>query len=117
MLVQNPANRTPNAIQIISEHLGDRKHEDLNPGLTYMAISRATTIGCLVHMATISKKCMNSAIYFLGGTFPSGIKCLTHAYSKKEDYIKLNRRSAWVAYLEKKKKKQNSLWTPVPKVK
>jgi hypothetical protein len=38
-------NQTPNAIQRIIVHLGDRTYEALNPGLTYMAISRATTIG------------------------------------------------------------------------
>ena len=56
-------------------------------------------------MATIPKKCMNSAIYFVGGTFPSGIKCLTHSYSSKEEYIKVKKHSAWVAYLDKQKKK------------
>jgi hypothetical protein len=43
---------------------------------------------------------------FLGGTFPSGIKCLTHVYSNnKEEYIKVKKRSAGVAYLDKQKKK------------
>jgi hypothetical protein len=59
------AKKTPNAIQRIIIHLGDIKYEALNPGLTYVAISRATTIGRLGHMTTIPMKCMNSAIYFL----------------------------------------------------
>jgi hypothetical protein len=70
------ANQTPNAIQIIIIHLGERTYEALNPGLTYVTISRATTIGCLVHMITIPRNCMTSAIFFLGGTFPSCITCL-----------------------------------------
>jgi hypothetical protein len=34
----NPANQTPNAIQIIIIHLGEITYEALNHGLTYMAI-------------------------------------------------------------------------------
>jgi hypothetical protein len=82
--VPTPVNKTPNAIQKNSIHLGEKKNEAMNPGLSYMVIYRATTIGCLGHMATIPNKCMNSAIYFLSGTFPNGIKCLPHAYSNKE---------------------------------
>jgi hypothetical protein len=78
------------------------KIKALNPGLSYMVISRPTTIGCLGHMATIPKKCMNS---FLGVTFPSDIKCMMHAYSKKEEYSRVSKRSAWVVYLDKQEKK------------
>jgi hypothetical protein len=42
--VPTAANQRPNAIQRISIHLGDRKYEALNPGLTCVVISRATTI-------------------------------------------------------------------------
>jgi hypothetical protein len=72
------ANQRPNAIQIISVNIGQRKDETLNPGLTYMAISRATTIRNLGHVATIPRKCTNSAIYFLGGTFQvaSNVSCV-----------------------------------------
>jgi hypothetical protein len=48
---------------------------------------------------------MDSAIYFLDWTFPSGIKCLTHAYSNKQEHITVKKRSAWVAYLDKQKEK------------
>jgi hypothetical protein len=41
---------TPNAIQRIVIHLGERTDETLNPGLTYEAVSRATTIGDLGHI-------------------------------------------------------------------
>ena len=105
------ANQSPNAIQRIIVHLGERKYEALNPGLTYVAISRATTIGCLGHMTTIPKKCLNSAIYFLGGSFPNGIKCLTHSNSSKEEYIRVKKRSAWVAHLDEQKKKTKQVST------
>jgi hypothetical protein len=36
--------QTLNVIKRIVVHLGDRKYEALNPGLTYTVISRATTI-------------------------------------------------------------------------
>jgi hypothetical protein len=100
------ANQAPNAIQIISVHPGDRNYEALSLRL---AISRSTTIGCLGHMATtkIPRKCINSAIYFLAGTFPSGIKCLTHAYSKKEEYIKVKKCAVWASHLDKQKKKKH----------
>jgi hypothetical protein len=133
-----PANQTPNAIQIISIHLGDIKYEALNHGLTYMVVSTATTIGCLGHMEkiprkymnsaiyflretfpsgikclgrmeTIPRKCMNSAIYFLRETFPSGIKCLTRAYSNKEQYIRVKKRSIWIVYLDKQKNKTKNV--------
>jgi hypothetical protein len=58
---------------------------------------------------TIPPKCMTSAIYFLGGTFPSGIKCLSNAYSNKEEHTKVKKRSAWVAHLDKQKKKTKKI--------
>jgi hypothetical protein len=48
---------------------------------------------------------VNSEIYFLGGTFPSGIKCLTQAYSNKEEYVK--KRAVLVSHFDKQKKKIN----------
>jgi hypothetical protein len=54
---------------------------------------------------------------FLGETFPSGIKCLTHAYSNKEAHIKVKKLSAWVAYLDKQKKKENTFRTPMSEIK
>jgi hypothetical protein len=47
------ANQTPNAIQIMSVHLGDIKYEAFNPGLSYGAISRAPTIGCLGYQESV----------------------------------------------------------------
>jgi hypothetical protein len=42
--------------------------------------------------------------HVLGGSFPSGIKCLTCAYPNKEEYTNINKNSAWVAHLDKQKK-------------
>jgi hypothetical protein len=58
-------------------------------------------------MTTIPRKCMNSAICFLGGTFPSGIACLIHAYSNKEEYTTVKKRAVCVSHLDKQKKKTN----------
>jgi hypothetical protein len=112
---QTPANQTHYAIKINSIQLGERKHESMKPGPSYMVISRATTIRCLGHMATIPNKCMKSEIYFESGTFPSSTKCITHVYSKKEEYIKVKKCSAWVASLDKQKGK-NTLLTTIPKI-
>jgi hypothetical protein len=64
--------QSPNAIQAIV-------CETLNPGMSYVATSRATTIGYCCIGEVIPRKCKNSAIYFKAGTFPTGLKCLTHS--------------------------------------
>jgi hypothetical protein len=66
--------QTHNAIQRIVIHLGERTDETINPGLTYVAVSRATTIGDLGHMMSIPRKCMNSALYFRAASFPRLLK-------------------------------------------
>jgi hypothetical protein len=48
--------QTPNAIQRILIHLGEWTYETLNPGLTYVEVSRATTIGDLGHITSITRK-------------------------------------------------------------
>jgi hypothetical protein len=45
--------QTPNTIQRILIHLGERTYETLNPGLTYVAVSRETPIGDLGHIMSI----------------------------------------------------------------
>jgi hypothetical protein len=91
--------QTPNDIQRIVIHLGEQT-ETLDPGLTYVAVSRATTIGDLGHMTSIPRKCMNIALYFRAASFPAGIKRLTHSYSTGDEYVKVKHRTAWVAYLD-----------------
>jgi hypothetical protein len=81
--------QTPNDIQRIVIHLGEGTDETLNQGITYVAVSRATTIGDLGHMASIPRKCMNSALYFRAASFPAGIKRLAHYYSTGDEYVKV----------------------------
>jgi hypothetical protein len=82
----------------------------LNPGLAYVAVSRATTIGDLGHMTSIPRKCMNSALYFTVISFPAGIKRLTHSYSTGDEYVKVKKSTAWVAYLDARQE-QTSIMT------
>jgi hypothetical protein len=81
--------QTPNAIQSIVIHIWGRKDETLNPWLTYVVVSRSTTIGDLVHMMSIPRKCLNSALYFRADSFPAGIKRLTHYNSTGDEYVKV----------------------------
>jgi hypothetical protein len=92
--------QTPNDIQRIVIHLGEQTDETQNPGLTDVAVSRATTIGDLGHTTSIPRKCMNSDIYFRAASFPAGIKILTHSYSTGDEYVNVKQRTAWVAYLD-----------------
>jgi hypothetical protein len=102
--------QTPNAIQMIVIHLGERTDETLNPGLTYVAVSRAKTIGDLGRMMSILRKCMNSALYFRADSFTAGIKILTHYNSTGDEYVKVKQRTAWVAYLDARQE-QTSIMT------
>jgi hypothetical protein len=99
--------KTPNAIQRIVIHLGERTDETLNPGLTYVAVSIATTIGDMGHMTSIPQKCMNSALYFRAASFPAGINILTHYYSTGEEYVRVKQRTAWVAYLDARQEQKS----------
>jgi hypothetical protein len=82
--------QTPNAIQRIVIHLGERKNETLDPGMLYVVVSRATPIGDLGHMRLIPRKCMNSALYLRAALFPVGITQLTHSYSTGDEYNELH---------------------------
>jgi hypothetical protein len=90
----------PNAIQRILIHLGEQTDETLNPGLTYVAVSRATALGDLGHMMSIPRKCTNSALYFRTASFTAGIKRFTHSNSTGDKYVKVKHQTAWVAYLD-----------------
>jgi hypothetical protein len=63
--VPSAANQTLNAIQIIIIHHGDRTYEALNLGLTYVTISRETTIICLGHMPTMPNRVYEESKIFL----------------------------------------------------
>jgi hypothetical protein len=81
--------KTPNAIQRIVINLREWTDETLNPGLIYVAVSRATSIGDLGHMMPIPRKFMSSALYFRAASLPTGIKRLTHSYSTGDEYVKV----------------------------
>jgi hypothetical protein len=100
----------PNAIQRIVIHLVELTYETLNPGLIYVAVSRAATIGDLGHMTSIQRKYMNIALYFRAASFPAGIKRLTDSYSAADEYVKVKQRTAWVAYLDDRQE-QTSIMT------
>jgi hypothetical protein len=106
--------QTPNAIQRNVIHLGERTYETLNPGITYVAVSSATTIGDMGHMTSIPRKCMNSALYFRAASFPAGIKRLTHSNSTGDEYVKVKQRTSWVAYLDARQE-QTSIMTDLSK--
>jgi hypothetical protein len=93
-------NQSPNAIQAIVCDFRTRNCETLNPGMSYVATSRATTIGDCSTGEVIPRKCTNSAIYFKAGTFPTGLKCLTHSH-KGVEYKRVQERIAWVSYLDR----------------
>jgi hypothetical protein len=65
-----------------------------------MTVLRATPIGDLGHMMSIPRKCTNSALYFRAGSFPVGIKGLTHSYSTGDEHVKVKHRTVWVVYLD-----------------
>jgi hypothetical protein len=96
--VSTVKHQTPNAIQRIVIHLGDRKDETLNSGLIYVVVSTETSIGDLGHMMLIPRKFMNCALYFRAGTSPAGINRLTHAHSTRYEYVKVKEQTAWVVY-------------------
>jgi hypothetical protein len=101
--------QTPNDIHRIVIHLGELTDETLDPGLTYVAVSRATTIGDLGHMVSIPRKCINSALYFRVALFTAGIKRLTHSYSTGDEYVKVKQRTAWVAYLDARQEQTSTM--------
>ena len=55
----------------------------------------------------IPRKCTNSAIYFKAGTFPTGLKDLTHS-DKGVEYKKVQQRTAWVSYLDRQQKQTST---------
>ena len=78
---------------------GDKKFEAGNPGLLYMAVSRATTLGesTTSSSATTSPPNLNSAIYFTGHNMT--LHRVTNLKLKKngEEYEKVQLRNKWVA--------------------
>ena len=82
--------------------LGKWSMEALCPGLSYVALSRATTIGKVGRTDNIPTKTLDSAFYFRAGTFPQGIQDLTTLVNSTDEYLKVKARSNWVNYLKTK---------------
>lgn len=82
--------------------LGTRSMEALCPGLTYVALSRATTIGGVGEKQNIPTKSLDSAFYFKSGTFPKNIQNLTNIVNSTDEYLKVKSRNNWVNYLRTK---------------
>ena len=91
----------PNSyIKKIVIHLGDRKMEGLNPGLTYTALSRAKNIG------TQENNYMDSAMYFSGPTTYTRFQDLRKG--KDGTYKAIINRDKWTKRLQ-----QNTIKNPV----
>jgi hypothetical protein len=76
--------------------------------MSYVATSRAPTIGDCGTGEVIPRKCTNSAIYFKAGTFPTRLKCLTHSY-KGVEYKRVQERTAWVSYLDRQQEQTSTV--------
>ena len=57
----------PNAVDRVIVDPGDKKFEGNNPGLLYMAVSRATTLGDKISTSSVTRK-LDSATHFTGHT-------------------------------------------------
>jgi hypothetical protein len=102
-------NQSPNDIQAIVCDLGTRNCETLNPGMSYVATSRATTIGDCGTGEVIPRKYTDSAIYFKAGTFPTRLKCLTHSH-KGVEYKRVQERTAWILYLDRQQEQTSTVY-------
>jgi hypothetical protein len=101
-------NQSPTAIQAIVCDLGTIHCEILNPVMSYVATSIATTIGDCGTGEVIPRKCTNSAIFFKAGTFPTGLKCITHS-DKGVEYKRIKERTAWVSYLDRQQEQTSTV--------
>jgi hypothetical protein len=64
----------------------------------------------LLLLAATRFLCLDSAFYFVAGTFPSGIPQLTHKVNDNE-YEKVKLRRRWVDYLQRQKTTSNQIAT------
>ena len=89
----------PNAVDRIVVNPGDKQFESKNPGLLYMAVSRATTIGESASAPQPTAN-LNSAIYFTGHDMTT--RRVTNLKLKKngEEHEKVQLRNKWVARVE-----------------
>ena len=89
-----PKGKTKNAVQTIIVHPGPKSFETINPGLMYMALSRATQLDT-------GEGRLDSAIYFSSWDMdPYRLKSMTCNYHG-EEYYKPKMRRKWITKLEK----------------
>ena len=78
--------------------LGTLQFERSNPGLGYMTIARATTLG------TNNR---NSALYFIGNSVSEDrLRWLTTPKDSNKKYVKIQQREDWMNHI----KKQQDIW-------
>ena len=102
----NQGQQQPNAVDRVFVDPGDKKFESGNPGLLYMAVSRATTLGENTSSSTTTgapsppSKSQLSAIYFTGHNMT--LHRVTNLKLKKngDEYEKVQLRNKWVARVE-----------------
>jgi hypothetical protein len=85
-------NQAPNPVDRIFVDPGDKQFEGLCPGLFYMSISRATTLGT---------GNLDSAIYFTGPHMRLHRILNLKLKRDGEEYKKVQQRSKWVEHIEK----------------
>jgi len=89
----------PNAVDRVIVDPGDKKFEGNNPGLLYMAVSRATTLGDKISTSSVTRK-LDSAIYFTGHNMTRH-RILNLTLKKTgEEYKKVKLRRKWVTRVE-----------------
>jgi hypothetical protein len=85
-------NQASNAVDRIIVDPGDKQFEGLNPGLFYMSLARATTLGT---------GNLDSAIYFTGPHMRPHRVLNLKLKKDGEEYKKVQQRSKWVKHIEK----------------
>lgn len=99
------AGQPTNAVDRIIVEPGTRTFEGNNPGILYMAASRATTMGTAFEDNDAKSTSTDSAIYFTGPNMNRGrivdIKYRQSTAGSKQLYKKVALREKWVARLEK----------------
>lgn len=105
----------PNAVDRVVVDPGDRKFEGSNPGLLYMAVSRATTLGdcrssnnnkpssspnTTAPAGQQQQRSMDSAIYFTGHNMTKHRALNLTVKATGEEYKKIGLRRKWVKRIE-----------------
>ena len=85
--------RPPNPCKRVIVDMGNTGFEKRTPGVAYVAMSRANTLG--------KGNIMESAIYFMGNEFTKErLTDMTKSSSTKETTEKCKRRANWINHLE-----------------